>query len=148
MLEEILEQKLRAKSIEKEIKTLEEDAGLPDLRKQLKAAQTTLEAMLAEAVLKEVMEEGTLRIVSAGRLMRVIRVSDFRVQYPDLFEEYANVPITPVVDALIQQKVDDGMSKRDAKANTEEELSSVIDVHQTEKWDILDLAGEPSGADH
>jgi hypothetical protein len=148
MLEVILEQKNRVKEAEAAIKKLEEEAGLPELRKQLKAMQNTLEAMLAEAVLKNVMEEGTLRVISAGRVMRVIRVSDFKERFPDLFEEYATVPITPVVDALIQQHMDDGFPKKEAKTMAEEELSDVLDMKQTEKWDILDMVGDVSGPDH
>ncbi len=146
MLEEILGQKNRVKELESKIKKIEEEAGLPELRKQLKAMQTTLEAMLAEAVLNDKFEEGTLRIVSAGRNMRVIKVPEFRNAYPDLFEEYATVPITPVIDALIQQHMSNGYPKKEAKQMAEDELSEIIEIRPSEKWDILDMMGDASGA--
>jgi hypothetical protein len=148
MLEEILKQKIRVKELEDSIKKIEEEAGLPSKRKELKELQGTLETMLAEAVLKNVMEEGTIRIISAGRVMRSIKVPEFKTQFPDLFDEYVTVPITPVEDAIIQRYIDDGHSKKESKMLAEEDLDDFIERRQTEKWDILDLVGGIDGADH
>ncbi|HPS39168.1 MAG TPA: hypothetical protein PL124_07120 [Candidatus Cloacimonadota bacterium] len=145
MLEEILGQKLRVKEQEAEIKKIEEANGLPELRKQLKAAQMTLDAMLAEAVLKKVFEEGTLRIVSSGKNMRYINVSKFREEQGKLFEQFATVPVTAVENAIVSAYEEAGNPKKDAKAMAQELLEPYIEIRPTEKWDVLDLVGDVSG---
>jgi len=145
MLEEILGQKLRVKEQEAEIKQIEEDNGLPELRKQLKAAQTTLDAMLAEAVLNDIFEEGTLRIVSAGKNMRHIRIAEFREEQGKLFDQFATVSVTAVENAIIQAYENDGHPKKEAKALAQELLEPYIEIRPTEKWDVLDLVGDVSG---
>ena len=142
MLEEILGQKLIVKEQEDAIKKIEEANNLPVLRKQLKAAQTTLDAMLAEAVLKEVFEEGTLRIVSAGKNMRHIRIKEFREEQSLLFDQFATVSVTAVENAIVEKYEAEGHPKKDAKAFAQELLEPYIEIRPTEKWDVLDLVGE------
>jgi hypothetical protein len=146
MLEEILGQKLQVKEQEAEIKKIEEANNLPELRKQLKAAQTTLDAMLAEAVLKKVFEEGTLRVVSSGKNMRYINVPKFREEQEKLFEQFATVPVTAVENAIILAYENEGHPKKDAKGMAQELLEPYIEIRPTEKWDVLDLVGDISGS--
>lgn len=146
MLEEILGQKLRTKELEEQIKKIEEDNGLPALRKQLKASQNTLEAMLAEAVLHDVFEEGTLRIVTAGRNLRYIKVPEFREAFPEIAEQFISIPVTAVEAAMIQKYEEEGFPKKEAKQMVSEKLEAYIEIRPSEKWDILDLVGEQGGS--
>lgn len=142
MLEAILEQKNTVKAQEAEIKKIEEANNLPELRKLLKAAQTTLDAMLAEAVLKECYEEGTLRIVSAGKNMRYILIPKFREEQTKLFDQFATVSVTAIENAIISEYENAGHPKKDAKQLAKDLLEPYIEIRPTEKWDILDLVGE------
>jgi hypothetical protein len=146
LLKPVFDKKLEVDALKAKIQKIEEDNGLPALTKELKALQTTLEALLAEAVLKGVMEDGPLRIVSAGRNTKKIRYGEFTERYPDLAAEFATIPITGVTEALIQKCIDEGMTKKDAKRIVEEELEDIIDIKPSEKWDIIDLVGGSQGS--
>ena len=141
MLVEILGVKEEIVQKVQEIKDLEESSGLNKLREELDILVKVKERMIADALAARIMEEGTFRLITTGRRMRVLRSADVRIRYPAIFEQYAKVTITDVSNALITDFLDKNNTKKDAKQMAESIIEDMSDVKEPTAWEVIDLAG-------
>lgn len=141
MLVEILGVKEEIVQKVQEIKDLEESSGLNKLREELDILVKVKERMIADALAARIMEEGTFRLITTGRRMRVLRSADVRIRYPAIFEQYAKVTITDVSNALITDFLDKNNTKKDAKQMAESIIEDMSDVKEPTSWEVIDLAG-------
>ena len=142
MLDGILSVKEEIKEKKENIKKLMDEYGISALIEEVKDLETVKEKMIADALVANIIEEGTLRLITVGRRMRELRQADVRIRYPTIFEQYAKVTITAVSDALIDDFLDKGNNKKDAKTMANDIIEDMSDVKEPTSWDVIDLAGK------
>jgi hypothetical protein len=141
MLNEILGVKEEIRQKHEEITKLMEEHGINALITEVKDLEIVKEKMIADSLAAGIMEEGTFRLITTGRRMRELRSSDVRIRYPAIFEQYAKITITAVSNALVDDFLNKGNTKKDAKQMAESIIEDMSDVKEPTSWDVIDLAG-------
>ncbi len=139
VLESVIEMNRRIAELKSEIDKLREESGIKVLEDEMKALTKDKKVYIEKCIEEGRTEEGSLRVVNVGRRNRVIRVSEFKEVYPDVFNIVAVVPITTTTEIMVQRMVDDGYSKKEAMEIVKEELEGLCDVEMTSSWDVVDV---------
>lgn len=137
MLQEIMVVKDDIVKLKDQIAELKKSSGLTELEAALKELEAQKEKMIDEAMLAGVTKEGTLRLVAAGRRMRELNQSDFKREFPDIFERYAKITITSAVEALMEQHAD--LPTKEAKQMANDEIERYSITKEPTSWDVINL---------
>lgn len=142
MLEVAMEKKKDIEILKKQIKNLEEDSGLIEMREELADLEKEYQEFLIDAVDKDIMSEGSLQIVNVGIKRRIItHITELREDMPEVFDRAAKVSVTEAEKALVELFVGGGMETKAAKDAARDKLDNYCEVDIKPKYEVIDLAG-------
>jgi hypothetical protein len=142
ILHEALALKKKIELAKKKVKELEEEYGIDVIKEEIIDDQEDLIRMLIEAHEKEITAEGSVVFVDSSIRKRVVIPEKFVEDYPDMALRCCTVSVTKVEKEMVKALTNGGMGKGEAEQAVSETLGKYIEYKVTEKFDVMDLAGE------
>lgn len=137
VLDTIMEKKTEITNLKDQIAKLKESSGLNAMEAGLKLLEQEKEKLIAEAMIKGVMKEGTLMIVATGRRMRELNQIDFKAAWPEIFNDHAKLSITAAVEAIMEMHPD--LPTKEAKQIANDEIEKYSTTKEPTSWDVISL---------
>lgn len=142
MLEIAMEKKKGVEILRKQIKELEEDSGLNDMRTELVELEKDYADFLAKAVQEGVTSEGSLQVVDTSIKRRIIKyIAELREDMPEVFDRSVKVSVTEAEKTLIDLFVGGGMELKAVKDAAREKLEQYCVYDVKPKYEVIDIAG-------